>query len=492
MFIIKKINEFLNNNNMYKIVIYSLLGISFMSFILSLFGIVSFKLLDLASSFFIFITTSVGFNYILSKIFKSPINNESAIITGLILFLIIPPTISFEGIITIVLASTISIGAKFFISYKYRSIFNPAAVGVFLLSLTSFGFATWWVSSKALLIPVLIFGLLVVYKIRRFSLFISFIIASILSIIINSSSISSTNFIPFIFSIFTSWPIIFFGAFMLIEPLTTPPTKKLQIIYGSLIGLILGSNFHIAGIYMSPELALIIGNLFSFYVSLRSKLKLKLISKNKLSSNVYEFVFENLIKNKFKSGQYLEWIVDHEKNDSKGKRRFFTISSSPSEDTISFATKFFDKSSSFKNALMNLNNGDFVFASQLSGDFILPENKNKKLVFIAGGIGITPFISMIKHLSISNDSRDVILIYSNSNIDDIPYREFLDNLEKENKLKVIYINGRIDKEFINKNITNYHDRAFYLSGPSSMVSGCKKSLKEFGIKNIKTDYFPGF
>jgi len=113
--------------------------------------------------------------------------------------------------------------------------------------------------------------------------------------------------------------------------------------------------------------------------------------------------------------------------DSRGNRRYFTIASSPTEKELRLGVKFYPNGSSFKKALASMNEADTIIASQLSGDFIMPSNKKKKLVFIAGGIGITPFRSMIKYLIDTKQKRDIVLIYSNRTKTDVIYKNIFDS-----------------------------------------------------------------
>jgi len=86
----------------------------------------------------------------------------------------------------------------------------------------------------------------------------------------------------------------------------TPPTKKLQIIYGAIIGFLFTPYLHIGGVYSSPELALVIGNLFSYLVSPKYKLFLRLKKKIQITPEIIDFVFVPDKKFNFAPGQYME------------------------------------------------------------------------------------------------------------------------------------------------------------------------------------------
>lgn len=152
--------------------------------------------------------------------------------------------------------------------------------------------------------------------------------------------------------------------------------------------------------------------------------------------------------------------------------------------------------------------GDTVIASQLAGEFVLPHDTNKKMAFIAGGIGITPFRSMVQYLIDKGEKRPVTVLYSNRTASEIAYRDVFDRAERELGVKTVYTltdtknipkdwdghAGHINEAMVAKEIPDYKERTFYISGPRSMVVACEKVLGGMGIKKsrIKTDFFPGF
>ena len=223
-------------------------------------------------------------------------------------------------------------------------------------------------------------------------------------------------------------------------------------------------------------------------------MKLKLIDKKKEAADIISFYFEADTAFRWLAGQYLIYSLEHEKKDLRGKQRFFTISSSPFQKDPVITTRILSKAaSSFKKRLNSLRIGQFIDAKGPDGDFIV-EDLNKDYVFIAGGIGITPFISIIRQLNYDNKKVKITLFYSNRN-KQFAFKKDLDEFEHKNpKLKIhyIYSPGRIDKNLLKK----FADRktVFYVSGPDPMVEAVTKTLIEIGIskKNIKEDYFSGY
>ena len=254
-------------------------------------------------------------------------------------------------------------------------------------------------------------------------------------------------------------------------------------------------------------MALCIGNVFSYLINPNYKLELFLKWKEQLSKDTYVFGFQKQKDFAFIPGQYMEWTLPHRKVDSRGNRRYFSIASSPTENDLMMAVKFYDKSSSFKKELIELTNTKKIIANQVAGDFVLPKNLKIPLVFIAGGVGIAPFRSMIRYIIDKNLSTDIILLYTNRSQDDILFKDIFQKAE-QNGVKTIYnltdtqnipagwqgSSGYITAEKIQTLIPDFKNRTYYLSGPQLMVQNFEETLKKAGISKaqIITDFFPGY
>lgn len=503
-------DNFLNKTTMYRLVLYVLVFLYLAALILSLFGVLPYSWSDLIASVVVITAVSFITNFIFARVYEAPDNVESIYITALILvFIITPPQMGdYSQYLTLAIwASIWSMASKYIFAVRKKHIFNPAALAVALTALTINQPATWWVGTIYMLPFVLIGGFLVVRKMRRTDLVSSFFVGALVTIV-GMALYKGANPTTAIYNTLIRSSFFFFAFIMLTEPLTTPPRRWLRIAYGALVGFLFAPNIHIGAIYFTPELALIAGNVFSYAVSPKEKLILKLKDCIKIASDTYDFVFANDKKFKFKPGQYMEWTLKHRDPDSRGNRRYFTIASAPTESDVRIGIKFYPEPSSFKNHLANLPAGAEIVASQRAGDFVLPANKNQKLVFIAGGIGVTPFRSMIKHLLDMNEERNIILLYSNKTVADIAYKDIFDSAQMKLGIKTVYAitdpgevpagwtvrRGFIDANLIKGEVPDYLERTFYISGPHGMVSAFEVTLKNMGVKrsNIKTDYFPGF
>jgi len=502
---LKIIDNFLNKITMYKVVLYYLLGLVAVALILGVAGVIPYTFLALLFSALFITTLCLVTNIIFAWAFNAPTNAESVYITALILFLIITPIVSphdasFFAIA--VCASVWAMASKYIFAINKKHIFNPVAFAVALTALTINQSASWWVGTPWMMFFVLIGGLLLTRKILRFDLVISFFVTAT-AFTLGFQATGVGNFLPNLWRLVAETPLFFFAFVMLTEPLTTPPRRWLRIAYGALVGFLFAPAIHVGTLYSTPELALVVGNIFSYLVSPKQKLMLKLADKIPLASDTHDFVFTSDQKLKFEPGQYLEWTLDRPGVDSRGNRRYFTIASSPTEKEILMGVKFYPKPSSFKKHLLEMEKGDMLVASQLAGDFVMPRDKKKKLVFIAGGIGITPFRSMIKYLLDTGERRDIVLLYSNKTAADVVYEDIFNDAARKLGIQVVYAiteptspgyTGFINDRMITSEVPDYKELYFYISGPRAMVVGFDETLKRMGVRSshIKTDFFPGF
>lgn len=483
------IDRFLNGITMYRLVFYGLLLMAVYAIVLGFAGVLSFDGLHLLLSLALLIAVCGAVNWIFSAMLKAPMNTESFMITGLILFFIILPASNGHDALILLIAGAVAMASKYILAIKRKHLFNPAAVSAVLLGLFGIGNAFWWVATMPMLPVTLILGLLVVRKIGRFSLFVVFFAVSSAIIAYQNGSLGG---------LYTSWPILFFGTIMLTEPLTTPPTRRLQMIYAGIVAVLFSVQFHIGPFYGSPELALVIGNIFSYVVSSKQKLRMRFVAMHPIASNQYEFTFMPSEQLRFKSGQYMEWTLPRWGGDIRGNRRYFTVASSPSEREVRIGVRVTPGGSSFKKSLMNLKPGDTLMASGVTGEFTLPPDMSTGLVFIAGGIGITPFVSMLSSMLATKQRRDVILFYSSVSDDEQAYSDVLDSAVRELNLKLIRVvtgtSGYITPEMVAREVPDWKVRFFYLSGPESMVNNYELLLKTLGLPHasIRKDYFPGY
>jgi ferredoxin-NADP reductase len=445
-------------------------------------------------------------NTIFARMFGIPANSESVYISALILALIITPITGYHDLWFLGWSGVWAMASKYMLAIKRKHLFNPVAFAVALTALTINQTASWWVGTPLMLPFVLIGGLLLARKVRRFDMIASFFLA-VLATIVLASLLGRESIVVGLQNTLVYSPLLFFAFVILTEPLTAPPTRGLQIVYGVLVGMLFTPQFHIGKLYTTPEIAILIGNVFAYLVSPKAKLVLQLREKLRIAPDVYDFIFVPQQKLAFAPGQYMEWTLGHDDPDNRGNRRYFTLASAPTENHIRLGVKFSDQSSSFKQAMLAMDQHTEIVAGQLAGDFVLPSDPRQKCVFIAGGIGITPFRSIIKYLLDIRQPRPIVLFYASKTASEFVYQDIFNQAQRELGIKTIYSVteprglspawrgnvGRITPELIRSQVPDYSGCVYYISGPQSMVASCKRVLSTMGIasRQIKTDLFPG-
>ncbi len=220
---------------------------------------------------------------------------------------------------------------------------------------------------------------------------------------------------------------------------------------------------------------------------------LTLVKKQPEVGNVVTFRFQPEQPITWEAGQFMEYTLPHENPDKEGIKRWFTIAAAPFEGEMQITTRI--TGSTFKQALNKLEVGDTIDANGTpEGDFVW-ENSNKPIVWIAGGIGVTPFHSILKQRSHDDQSSPVNMLYANRN-DEIVFKQEFDNLvEKDSSLKIHYpVGKKLDISLINEILGDINDKLVYLSGPEPMVEALSDQLKEQGLPEVqlKQDFFPGY
>lgn len=237
------------------------------------------------------------------------------------------------------------------------------------------------------------------------------------------------------------------------------------------------------------------------------QLEIPFIKKTQITHDIYSFFFRRPPDFNFLPGQYLRMILHHDSSDDKGSSRFFTIASSPLEKYIMITTKL--RESTFKRELLNIKIGQNVLIFGPIGNFYLDDDLKDPVVFIAGGMGITPYYSMIKYLHKKRIKTHATLLAYFKNIEDrIFYDDLIKITDKNKFINVIYIitgnykdndstngeRGRLSGGLIKKYIPNFIKSKYYITGPELMVDSGVVILKDLGIptKNIAIEKFTGY
>ncbi len=502
----KWLDALIDRVTMYRLLMYFLIATLGTAMLLGAFGLITYNPYSIFATTSLLVGTSWLTNFIFARVFNAPSNPNSSILSGLILALVATPITAPEGAPFLIAIAALAIASKYILAINHKHIFNPVAIAAVLMAFGPQETVSWWVGTSLLAPVVLIGGALVARKIRRGRMVSIFFGVALAAIVVGALATGRDPLATIQTTILHS-SLLFLGFVMLTEPLTSPSTRTKQWIYASVVGILFVPQLHIGSIYTTPELALVVGNLVSFLITPRVKTLLKLKSHNEKHGSSEDFIFQPEKPFAYKPGQYVEITLPHGHADSRGSRRYFTLASSPTESDIRVGIRFYQNGSTFKQALASA--GDDLFASvgQLGGEFTLPKDPTRKVAFIAGGIGITPFRSMIKYMSDTNDKRPAVLLYGERTVGEVAYSDVFEEARQKIGVKTSYVindgtahvdpnivTGRVDAAMIQAQVPDYPERLFYISGPQSMVHSMRQQLIQIGVKrrDIKTDYFSGY
>lgn len=221
-----------------------------------------------------------------------------------------------------------------------------------------------------------------------------------------------------------------------------------------------------------------------------------------IAPNILTFWFKPDRHVRYTAGQFTELYLPHNNPDERGERRWFTLSSSPTEPLLSITTKFAtEHSSTFKQTLRKLPAGTRVTLADPMGDFVLPKDQAIPLLFVAGGMGITPMRSMVRYLLDSHEQRNIQLLYGVRSSAQMIFRDLFTAysvrftpLAQEIAPSWNGEAGTITTKRIIGLISHNLETLVYLSGPEPLIKILARGVEKHGIAKhrIITDFFPGY
>ena len=235
---------------------------------------------------------------------------------------------------------------------------------------------------------------------------------------------------------------------------------------------------------------------------------MKLTSRQEVAEQTMAFRFEKPTSFAFTPGQFVELtLLNPPESDAEGNSRVFSIASAPHEDFIMVATRLRD--TAFKRVLSSLPLGTEVRVDGPFGDLRLHNDKSRAAVLLTGGIGITPFRSILLNAAKEKRPQRIFLFFGNRRPEDAAFLDELQNLEKQNpNYRLIACmnemershrvwhgeTGVIDAQMLAKHLTEVASPIYYITGPPTMVQAMHATLKDAGADDddSRTEEFAGY
>nr|WP_170283167.1 FAD-dependent oxidoreductase [Microbacterium ulmi] len=503
---------------MYRLALLSLGGLAFIAFVLSFFALVGPGPGELVVTLLVLAAACSAVDAAAQRLLRLPWRIESSLITAHILLFVLRPTLDLAGLAGIAIAGVAASLSKYVLAWRGRHVFNPAAVGATVLTLLGLwlpglGSSSWWVGTPALAAPVVLAGLALLWRTEKVRVVAVFLVVAVAAAVLRTAAQYASAGVEIgtgeiFWQVLWSSPFLFLGAFMLSEPLTLPPRRWQQFTVAIVVGVLAGAPLDLGVLSLGQERALLVGNLVAFAFSLRAAVKLTLESREDLTPTVRQLTFRTRRTLAFAPGQYLELDVPHHRPDARGTRREFSIASAP-EDLPLLRIAFREAQgpgakpqSSYKKALAAVSAGSDLAVTGVWGDFVLPNRSGIPLLMVAAGIGITPFVSQLRHLTLAEQDRDVVLVYVASDASELAFRP---DLEASGIPVVVFTRDRpdalprhwvwaqgvrLDADGLLRMVPDIAARHAYISGPSGLIADLAPALER--ARSITTDAFSGY
>ena len=200
----------------------------------------------------------------------------------------------------------------------------------------------------------------------------------------------------------------------------------------------------------------------------------------------------------FKPGQAVTLFLTDPPPEANSRQRIFSLVSAPFEAELAVATRM-REGSGFKRALKSLPPGAKLELKGPRGVMTLHEERSRAAVFIAGGIGITPFMSMLRQATHDRLERPLLLLCSNRRQEDTPFLAELQELERQSLsfrllARMTDLDGFVDEATIKRFVGHAPAPVYYLAGPPAMVEAMKKLLRATGVsdEDVRSERFFGY
>ncbi|TNU74871.1 FAD-dependent oxidoreductase [Miniimonas arenae] len=320
----------------------------------------------------------------------------SSLVTGAILALVLLPGTDGRTLAGAAVAGAAAGASKYLLAWRGRHVLNPAAVGLVVVGWTGLATSGWWVGTAALLPAVAVAGGVVAWRTRRVAFVLAYAVPAFVLTAVGYLTLGvAAN--DALWWALTASPVAFLALFMLTEPLTSPPRRPQRLLVGALVAVLAAAPLFLEWGWLSPELALIVGNAVAFGLGLRRGVRLRLSSAT-LTGDVLDLHLAPSSPVRALPGQYVEIDVPQAgaaaRWDPRGRRRVLSLASDPASGDVRLVTRLSgaegSEPSPVKRALAALAPGEELRVTSVGGDFLLPSGP---VALVGAGIGVTPFLA---------------------------------------------------------------------------------------------------
>lgn len=462
---------------------------------------------QIAGSCLVSVVANSAFSRLFGRLMHVPVQPDSAVITGLILGFILPPTLSGTDIATLVLANLAAAGAKLALVINERHLFNPAAFGAAFVTLTAplthMSVSTWWIGNSTLLPCVAICWCIIGYRMHAFGRIGGVALLTILPAFVGlllHSPIDVWGSAAIL--ILTSSPMWFMAVFLLTEPLTMRFSWAWKWGVLAIIAIILLGNV-VPLVSVPTELAILVGNSVVFVLNRQGlpRVTARIGPPKYLSKDIVQWTVTPAKPLEFVPGQFVELDLP-QVTDRRGRRRVFSIVGIPRAPTFDIVVRISPQLSAFKRQLLSASTDQPIRVLGVGGEFTLPRDATTPVLLLAHGIGVTPMVSHVR-AAVTAVPRPIELVWVVREASDIVFDDL-------GAADVTIIAPEHDVDEIRAQVPESwtvtaeplavvlgrsgtpHSAPAYVSGSPRNVRAMSTALREAGFKRIRRDQFTGY
>lgn len=498
-----RVDALLGRLTTYRVVSLGLVALVASATVLASVGRVGVDPIALLVGALVAVAATLAASWVGGRVVGRRVHVESSVVTGLILALLLWPSLEPAALATLAGAGVLAGASKYVLTWHGRHVLNPAAAGALGAGLVAWPLlgvagAAWWVATPALLPVVAVVGLAVVLRTRHLVPVVAYL-GTGLAVVVPGLVADGAAPGAALLTALGSYPLLFAGTVMLTEPLTLPARRWQQGVEAVVVALLTVLPWSLGVVAASPEVALLVGNALAFAVGRRGGVRLAVVASRAIAPDVHEVTFAPSRPLRVVPGQWVELHVPHAP-DAHGVRRTFSVI--PGDDgTVAFAYRLGAAPSSFKRTLTALPPGAVVDVAAVGGDVRLPRAPGAPVLLLAGGIGVTPFVAMAEQAA--HEGRDAVLVLRHGAASPPAYverltatgtRTFLVGPRPDWPLPARWhhVGPDLTPRVLAEAVPDLSRRRAYASGSPSWVARASQVLRTCGVRRVRRDAFVGY
>ncbi len=491
--------------SMYRLLLAVLAALAGWALVLSAAGRLPFSAVDLAVALAVVgVATwlsSVGY----ARLFGATAHPESSLITAALIAFLVWPSTDPLSLAAFALAGLAASASKFLLVARGRHLFNPAAFGVLFVTVLQLTGGVWWAATPAMLPAVALGAALVWYRSGTAAIGGTVVLVGG-ALLVAARLAAGDGPAAAVGYAVVSTPLVFLAGFMATEPLTLPPLRRQRVavaaVVGALFALPAAVEVHLGPVALTPEIALLAGNLLAFALARQGGTGLSFRGSRRVGERTVEYAFTADRPLRLSAGQYIELTLPHARPDARGTRRVFSVVSPPAATPpadgteVRIATTQPADPSTFKRALAAIESGARLRIARTAGDFALPADETVPLLLIAGSVGITPFIAQLPEIV----GRDAVLVHAVRGPADLAYVAELAG----SGLRVVVlcpaslpglpagwsvVHDRLDAHAMLAAVPDLANRHAMIAGSPGMVAEAGQAVRAAGGRRVTVDAF---